>query len=168
MSGVAFFLDDIDIDLTKTLYYSIQDGQINPESNITNAQLIRLDFFQKSINGVPIYYPEVSTSPINAQVVNIRNNPTVIQANFNYQTITTINSTYPIKTVDQAFLELKDQKAYIASYFGENTNILIKNVTLGYYMGEEKQNYLMPIMIFEGNDGFFAYVSAITDEWVNR
>lgn len=169
LSATTDFPDDLDLKLTKTLYYSIkEDGTLNPEANVVNAQAIRIDFFQKSIDELQIYYPNTSTSTINVLVANLQNQPLVIGANFNHQTVSTTAHTYPIKTAVQAFLELEKQKAYIASYFGESTIISIKKVYLGYYIGEEKQDFLMPIIVFEGDDGFFAYVSALTDEWIRR
>ena len=159
---------DIDLAKTKTLLYSIREGALVPEIKVANAKVIRVDLFQKNIDNLPIYYPNATTSILNFLVANIQNRPIVIGANFPYQPISNLGHTYPTKTAVKAFLELKDQKAYVASYFGENTNIFIRNVFLGYYIGHEKQDLLMPIIIFEGDDGFFAYVSAVTDEWISN
>ncbi len=35
-------------------------------------------------------------------------------------------------------------------------------------MTDEAQPYLMPIYVFEGNDGFFAYASAIQEGWIKH
>lgn len=169
LSAVASFPDDLDLKLTKTLYYSItEDGRLNPEANINSAQAIRVDFFQKNVDNLPIYYPNSTTSTINVLVANLQNQPFVIGANYNHQPISSAAHTYPIKTAVDAFVELRDQKAYIVSYFGESLNISIRNVTLGYYIGNEKQDFLMPIIVFEGDEGFVAYVSAVTDEWISN
>ena len=167
--GMSSFPQDIDPARTKTLFYSIsRDGDLVPETKASKAQVVRVDFFQKDIDKLPIYYPNASTSTLNLLVTSIQNQQIVIGINFPYQPISKSAYTYPIKTSSQAFSELKAQKAYIASYFGSATNISIKNVFLGYYIGREKQDYLMPVVIFEGQNGFFAYVSAVTDEWVSK
>ena len=44
---------------------------------------------------------------------------------------------------------------------------MIKKIYLAYYLSEQRQNYLMPIVIFEGNNNFYAYVQAVQDEWIN-
>ena len=90
----------------------------------------------------------------------------VLEAKFDHFAIKDSSATYPIKTADEAFFELQGQKAYIASYFGEENTVHLKNVLLGYYMSETEAEYLMPIVIFEGDNGFFAYISAVTDEWI--
>ena len=171
LHGMSFFPDDIDIARTKTLFYSIKTGRLTPITNVSSAQVVRVDFFQKNVDTLPIYYPNASTSTVNLLILGPRgplNQETVVEANFHYQPISYQFATYPIKTTSQAYDELKSQKAYIASYYGGGSSILIKNIFLGYYIGATKQNYLMPIVIFEGEGGFFAYVSAVRDEWIGN
>ena len=168
LSIISSFPDDIDLAKTKTLLYSIKDNTLNPATSVSNAAVIRVDFFQKNINDLPIYYPNYSTSTINLLVIALRNNNLVVGSNFHYQPISNESYTYPIKTASEAFNELKNQKSYIVSYFSNDTNIPIKNISLGYYIGTEKQNYLMPIVVFEGVNGFVAFVSAVRDEWINN
>ena len=85
---------------------------------------------------------------------------------FSHQVVSQENTTYPIKNVSQAFDLLKKNKAYIAGYFGTQTEIRIKDIYLAYYLGEEKQQYLMPVYVFSGKDGFTAYVPAVSDTWM--
>ncbi|MCL5432856.1 MAG: hypothetical protein M1524_01950, partial [Patescibacteria group bacterium] len=77
-------------------------------------------------------------------------------------------ATYPIKTADESFSDLQRGDAYIVSYDGTDPNIKIKNVYLGYYLGDTEQDYLMPIVVFEGNDNFVAFISAIKNEWLGE
>ena len=105
-------------------------------------------------------------SPINVLIGEVLDQPEVVEANFIHQIPSDEYSTYPIKTSNLAFEELKKNKAYIASS-PQNGKISIKNITLGYYIGEKEQDYLVPIIVFEGN-GFEAFVSAVTDEWTNK
>lgn len=168
LSTISSFPDDIDLMKTKTLLYSIKDDNLFPATSISNAKVIRVDFSQGDVSELPVYYPNYSTSTINLLVIAQERKYLVVGANFHYQPISRESYTYPIKTAPEAFEELKNQKAYIASYFGNDTNISIKNISLGYYIGIEKQNYLMPIIVFEGLNGFAAYVSAVRDEWIGN
>jgi len=168
LSKISSFPDDIDLAKTKTLLYSIKDNSLNPATSVSNANVIRVDFFQKNINDLPIYYSNYSSSTINLLVIALQKNNLVVGSNFHYQPISNESYTYPIKTASEAFDELKNQKAYIVSYFSNDANIPIKNISLGYYIGTEKQNYLMPIVFFEGANGFVAYVSAVRDEWIGN
>jgi hypothetical protein len=41
------------------------------------------------------------------------------------------------------------------------SSVVITSIELGYYESHTEQNYLLPIYVFIGNNGFMAYVSAI-------
>ncbi|MDP3726912.1 MAG: hypothetical protein Q8Q96_01185, partial [bacterium] len=162
------FPQDIDTQKTKTTLLKIASGKLTDATSLSTAQVIRVDFFQKDVDGRPIHYPNPQNSIMYALISAGTFTPQVIEAKFFHYNINEVSSTYPIKTAEEAFSELKTAKAYIASYFGNETNISIKNISLGYYLSEEEQNYLMPIIVFEGNNGFFAYVEAIKGEWTEK
>jgi hypothetical protein len=166
--------------------YSIQnDAQGNTlvrTTSLSKAQVIRVDFYQKDAEydlntggtgnatpkvhvKIPILYPLPPYSTMSFWVASGPRNATVTQAFFTHQDIdfTNASATYGIKRVEDAFTELKDGKAYIAAYNGTDTNILIKDVYLAYYLGEDSQPYLIPMYVFEGNNGFFAYILAVTE-----
>ena len=118
---------------------------------------------------MPILYPHPPYSTMSLWIAVGQAGPQVVTANFTHQTINTTpetEATYPIKTAEEAFEELKNGKAFIASYNGSATDIAITNVFLTYYLGEQPQEYLMPLIVFQGDNGFLAYISAVRDEWV--
>ncbi len=168
LSGMDSFPSDIDTSKTQTFIYSINNNTLTTASSISNTQVIEVDFFQKDVDKLPIYYPKAINSTMNVLVVAGQDQPQVAQVNFYHQTISSTYATYPIKTAQQAFDELKQGKGYIASYFGNSDYISIRNVALGYYIGDKKQDYLMPIAVFSGDNGFYAYVPLVTDVWVNK
>lgn len=170
---------------TTPLLYSVTNGQLTPTTALSTAQVIRVDLYQKEIDyslnagenqnpsqlqnftmQLPILYPHPPYSTMNFFVASGQNNADVVSANFNHQTINlqSNNATYPIKSAEQAFDDLKNGKGYIAAYSGTGNQIVITNVFLAYYMGATPQNYLTPIVVFEGQNGFFAYVPAISDD----
>ena len=159
---------DLDESKTKTNLFSIVSSNIIPASSLSNAQLIQVFFFQKDLDKLPIYYSNPKESSMMFMVAGGNYQGQITQARFIHQTISSENETYPIKSGDKAFEELQKGNAYIASYQGANKNISIKKVSLGYYIEDESQPYLTPIFAFEGNDSFFAYVPAVTDEWLNK
>src|SRR3989344_1887046 len=167
LSRMDLLYEDIDTEKTIALLFSIQNGSLIETSSLSNAQAIRVYFFQKDVSDYPVYYPN-GKSPINLVLAYEDNNLDVKSADFLYQA-PNLNkkSTYSIKTSQEAFEELKIGKGYIAKYVPSDGEILIKNVYLGYYIGEEKQQYLLPIFVFEGNN-FLAYVSSLKDEWIKN
>lgn len=165
LDNLSFF-PNIDKGKTKTIYYSIKENALSPATSISNTNIVRVDFFQKDIENLPIYYEKISKSSINLLVGKPENRLKVVEGHYSYKKISDESSTYAIKTADEAFIELKQGESYIAIK-PESNNIPIKNVSLGYYMGEERGDFLMPVFVFQG-DGFIAYVSAVTDEWISN
>lgn len=155
LSKMSSFSSDFDLAKTKV-------------SKISDDKFMRVDFFQKDIDDLPIYYSKPQTSTINLLIGNLGDQPSVIGANFFHQNISDDSATYPIKSADETLTQLKEKKAYIATYSDNNSNIVIKNVSLGYYLSQQEQDYLLPIVVFEGDNGFFAYVPAVRDEWVGK
>jgi hypothetical protein len=179
-----------DVDMTKSQseLFSIQNGLLTPETNLLRAKVIRIDLYQNDVEynlntgvpdlaggfkevemTIPIAYPHPPYSTMNFLIASGDQSAEVVSANFIHKTPifdNTDTATYYIKTPTDAFDELKNGKAYIASYAGSKTTVVINNIYLAYYLGEEKQEYLMPVIVFEGDDGFVAYVSAVKTEWV--
>lgn len=72
-------------------------------------------------------------------------------------------ATYPLKTADIAFDDLKSGKGVVIMEPNE-PKVSISSVYLGYYLQEDYSPYLQPIYVFEGAN-FVAYVSAIPSEF---
>lgn len=167
LQGIGLKTADLDPNRTSAQLYSIKNYSIIPATSLSTAQAVQVSFFQTPINNLQIYYPKFSLSPINFLIGEVNGQPEVVEANYFYQKPSEASSTYPIKTTMQAYEDLEKGKAIIVRE-AQGSKVAIKNVTLGYYIAERKQPFLLPIMVFEGNDGFVAYVNAITDEWVNK
>lgn len=174
---VQNFLDNLgilpkDIDTSKTTdqLLGIQNETLYAASSLSTAQLIRVDLFQKGLDKLPIYYQNPPNSSMYFLVGDSGNsgNGQLVEANFYHQGISDASATYPLKPIDQAFDELKKGKGYIASYYGTGNTISIKNVFLAYYIGNEKQDYIVPIYVFAGKDGFYGYVVAVTSDWFKQ
>ncbi|MBI2028342.1 MAG: hypothetical protein HYT07_01910 [Candidatus Levybacteria bacterium] len=164
LAAMSLFPKDIGDEKTKTAQFSIINNSLTPATSISSTNIVRVDFFQKNIDNLPIYYKGGLTSSINLLVGKEQNMLKVVEAHYSYKEISSDSSTYGIKTASEAFIQLKQGKAYIASYPQEN-EISIKNVSLGYYADESE--YLMPVIIFQGVN-FIAYVSGVRDEWISN
>ena len=169
-------------------------GKLVKTTNLQDTRVIRVDFYQNPIEytitagvggdlthfqefkeSLPIMYPNPPFSTIDFYVASGVDQAQVMKANYSHQKVdlstnapaadgTPQQATYPIKSAQQAFDDLKNGKGYIAAYNGTDNQILINKVYLGYYIGKKTQQYLMPVIVFEGANGFFAYVSAVTDD----
>ena len=75
-------------------------------------------------------------------------------------------ATYPLKSSSQAFEELKNSQAYIAS-IGQNLGglVSIRKVYLAYYDAGFPVDFYQPIIVFEGDKNFMAYVPAVISDY---
>ncbi len=155
--------NDLDQNNIKTKLFSIVNGNLVPASSQSTAQVIRVDYYQKDIDKIPIYYEKPDTPNINIFVSGGATGPQVVAVNFIHQAPTQESATYSLKTTAQAFEDLKQGKGYIASYNGNSNNVSVNNVFLAYYISSQQQDFLMPIFVFTGDNNFYAYVPAVTD-----
>jgi hypothetical protein len=168
LDNMFLFPQDIEENKTKITTYSIENSILIPTSKISNIKIARIDFFQKDLDNLPIYYDRGISSTIDFLVGKENNELKVVEARFFHKNISKTTSTYAIKTASQAFSELQKGKAYIAYKPADTVEFIIKKVFLGYYIGEDQQEFLMPVVVFEGSNGFVAYVSAVRDEWIGN
>lgn len=167
LTNVAADTSDLDKEKTKTQLLSIKNGVLIPAASLATTNLIKVDHFQNDVEELPIYYPRHPNSMMTFLIaIEAFDVGSVVEAKYYHQKIATNSATYAIKTADEAFEELKSGKGYIANYFGSDINIRITDVSLGYYLGEVTQQYLMPIIVFKGEHDFYAYVSAVKDTWI--
>lgn len=68
-------------------------------------------------------------------------------------------ATYPLRSVQQAYEELKGGNAYI-SIEPPAKQVSITDVSLGYYQSQDYTPYLQPVYVFSGPN-FAAYVTAV-------
>jgi hypothetical protein len=162
------FPETIDENKTKTKLFNIVSGSLVPVQSLSNAKLISVYFYQKDIDEMPIVYPGGTDSSMNLVVGGGQFEGEVVNARFFYQKVTDKSGTYPIISAQEAFEKLKKGEAYIASHEGDDNNVLIKKVYLGLYSEGRQQEYLTPVVVFEGNNNFMAYVPAVMDEWIDR
>ena len=159
---------DINTDKTKVTLLSISNGQLIPATSLSTAQIIRVDFFQDDINNLPIFYPQATYSTMYFLIGGGNVDSQIVSAHFTYHAVGQNSATYPIISAKDAYAALQKGQGYIASYDSTDTHITIHNVVMGYYIGETAQNYLQPIIVFEGDHGFFAYIPAVTADWIQQ
>ena len=168
LNTLGVYPQDIDEKKTKAQILRVNGGVITPATNLSNTDLISVYFYQKDINKTPIVYPGGKISSMNVTVAGGKDGGQVVDSRFAYQAISGENATYPIKTAEQAFKELKDGKGYIGSVDPGVNKISIKKIYTGYFFPGRQQYFITPVIVFEGSNNFVAYVPAVKDEWFGK
>ncbi len=166
LSSVNSFPGTINKASTSARMLTVRDGTVVESESVNTTQMVRVDFYHNTVEQLPIYYPDHPQSLIYVLLATSLADPLVIEASYVNKPISSNFSDYPIKTAEEAFKELEAGNGYIASYYGSSPEISIKEIKLGYFMSAEKQKYLMPVVVFFGDNGFVAFVSAVREEYI--
>lgn len=165
LTDMSLLPNDLDTDKTRTELLQISGSSLIPASSISSANIIRVDLFQKDLNKYPIVYAHPPYSSMNFLIAGNDYSGDVVQATFLHQDIAQDSATYPIITSTQAFDALQHGKAYVARYYGTDKSMPIQKMYLAYFVSEDEQPYVQPVVVFEGKDGFIAYLPAIDSSW---
>lgn len=167
LASLSPLSSSIDTSKTKTSLFTLSNGTLTPASSLAKAQIIRVDFFFHDIDQVPVYLPNPSSSFIYALIASGETSePQVVEAEYLNKDLSSQKATYPIISSQQAYEDLKSGKAFIAANPSNQASVSITNVSLGYFMSSTPQDFLEPIVVFSGNNGFVAYVPAVKSEWL--
>nr|HVZ58596.1 hypothetical protein [Patescibacteria group bacterium] len=93
---------DLDDNKTSIQLLSLEGTKVVAASSLSTAQLARIDFFQKNLNKLPIVYPNPPYSTMHF-LLGGTNSTEILEGKFDHQAIDTLNTTYPIKTPQQAY-----------------------------------------------------------------
>lgn len=166
--NMGFLSKDLDLDKTKTKLFAIKNNSLASSTSVSNSNIIEVDYYQHDLNKLPIVYEDSTASNVEMLVAGGLGIPQIVAGKYVNQTVSDNASTYPLISSDEALEKLKSGQGFISSYFGTDDKISISNVYLAYYISSKPQDFAMPVYVFVGNDGFSAYVTAVTDEWINK
>lgn len=164
LSVLEVFKEDLKKGRTKILLLKDGAGNLSPTQLRTEAIAAQISLWPASIDGRSIFTPHFDTSLIFAQVIKGADSlDNYLSLSYNYHPIEqSIFATYPIKTAEDAFEDLKNGKGVVIIE-PEKPNISITSIYLGYYLSEKYSPYLQPIFVFEGPH-FVGYVAAINEQ----
>jgi len=167
-----FLKEDLKKGVFTHQYLKQNNGIFEPVSSLSEGDSIKVNLFRKNYGGkedIPSVTPDMPQANI-WFVLGAGQGNEVIAAEFNYFPLDeTKKETYNLITSEAAFEKLKNGEGFIANV-DENagSEITIRRVYLGYYdAGQYMKNY-QPVVVFEGDDNFYAYVPAVNDEYYGK
>ena len=147
-------------------FLKLSNGQLISALSLSESNMVKVNLFRKNYDNLP----SMTGNPNNANVWAIIGGSTnqvqqIIASEYHYHAVDeTQFSTYPIKTPAEAFAELQGGSAFTAA-LGENKEgdiLKIRRIYLAYFDPESVTDYFQPIYVFEGDNGFIAYLPAVT------
>ncbi len=148
-------------------FYKATESTLSLVASLSQADAVRVNFYRPNIADTPVISSVPGEAPISLLFSGSKNTKKrLIQFMYTYWPVDYQTwATYGIKPSSQAWTELQNGNGYIVRY-PKNMVATVRSVYLAYYDSIAPQTYLQPLFVFEGDDGFLAYVPAILAEWV--
>jgi hypothetical protein len=117
-----------------------------------------------------MYSPEPEKGVISAIITGVLSGlESVVQLEYHYRPVDYAQvETYPLRTAKSAWQILQSGEGFIADK-GAADEAVVREVDLGYYEDwYNEQEYLQPIYVFTGDNGFVGYVQAVDSRYINQ
>lgn len=170
LQSYKLYNNDIQLGVANVSFLHLVGDKLVPTTSQSSADAVRVDFYRKTIGNTPIVIPNPDEGPINF-VFSASSNAKqrILQFAYTYWPIDyDTTATYALKTSAVAWQELQSGTGYIARYPKTGQAAVVRNVYLAYYDSYDPQTYLQPVFVFEGDNGFMAYVPAVAPPWVEQ
>lgn len=137
--------------------------------SLSEADFVRVNLFRADLNDLRIFPPNPKEALVSFLFSGNRTRgKRIIEINYTYYPIDrNTSATYPLKPINTAWQELQAGEGYIANLGQNDKGITIRQIYLAYYDSEEAQTFLQLIYVFQGDNNFYGYVSAIAPEWTD-
>lgn len=146
-------------------YFKATPPTLTPVSSLSEANFVRVNIYRSDLDKLPFVATGGNKAPVSVLFSGANDRAKrVIEFDFQYSKILDNNyATYPLKSVDQAWNELQQNKGYVANPAGDN--VIVRKIYLAYYESNSPQQFLQPVFVFSGDNGFLGYVPAITADF---
>ncbi|HSX48801.1 MAG TPA: hypothetical protein VLE44_00915 [Candidatus Saccharimonadales bacterium] len=163
LSQGALLPDDLSGQTTQE-YLKVDNKRLVTAISLSEASLTKINLFRKDYDKLP----SLTSNPNQANVWFIlsgaqESGKQIIGVQYYYYPVDeTQFATYPLKTSDIAMKDLQASKGYVAN-LGNNPSgsITVRRIYLAYYDSGTPMQFYQPVVVFEGDNGFVAYVPAV-------
>lgn len=173
LSRIGSLEEDLDEGRRVIEYLKVDGQRLTQALSFSDADLTKVNIYRRNvILSEELEYPVVTADPNEANIWFIvsgsdTRGKEIIASEFlyykvDYETV----ETYPLKTAQAAFDELVAGGGYIANLGNnKNGNVVLRRIYLAYYDPNQSTRFFQPVIVFEGDNDFAAYVPAVTSEY---
>lgn len=155
---------------TEILTYDGRLEKMTEASSLSTAQAVRINFYRDDIDGFSLLPDEFFHShnyalyaPAAGRQIN-----NLLELSYVFWPIDLQSfGTYPLITGEEAYQALVSGNGMIANQGNNGDDITIRKIYLAYFDPATPQMYLQPIIVFEGDNNFVAYLPAVRPEYFN-
>jgi hypothetical protein len=171
LSSAGYLPDDLTGPTTHS-FFKLSSGQLATALSLSESDVIKVNLFRKNYDDKP----SMTANPNEGNVWAIVGGATtreqqIIAAEYHYYPVDESQfATYPIITPEEAYNQLQSENIYIAD-MGLNKDgdsLKIRRIYLAYFDPETEADFFQPIYVFEGDNGFTAYLPAVSPTYYGQ
>lgn len=161
---------DLDTGKIRIEFLRAEQGTFASAVSQSEASFTKVHIFRSDIDKASAVTPREREALVQVVVSGSRaSEKQVIWAMYKYSPVEQErHSTYPLRSAQIAWDELQNGKAYVAQLMSNTSFAVIRTVELAYYDADVPQEFLQPVYVFRGDNGFVAYVPAIDTKWLSK
>lgn len=165
LSGLGLLRDELKGGTSRVVLLKRDGNKFIPTTLHTEAEAAQISLWPQSIDKKPLLTSDFNKALTFAIVKKgAASLDDYLSLNFAFWPIDqTTFATYPAKTLDQAFDDLKSGKGVVITQ-PPKPQVSISSIYPAYFVSENYNPYLLPIYVFEGPQ-FVSYVPAITEQF---
>lgn len=166
LSQAGLFKEDLSGPATYN-FIKIVEGRFEERVSLSESDLTKVNLFRKNFNDISPVTPNPKQSNVWFMLSGSRDKENqIIAAEYQYYPIDEERGcTYPLITAKQAWESLTSGSGFIASTDNNQTQITIRRVYLAYYDAGQYTEFYQPVVVFEGDNNFVAYIPAVTGDF---
>lgn len=142
---------------------------LEPALSYSDAEFMRVDIFRRPIDQLYPMVTENGRGTVSALIAGaLGGEQSIVEIEYKHRAIDYIDTeTYPLRSVSDAWQLVQANEGYVINP-QEVSEVVVREVTLGYYDSLEPQAYLQPVYIFSGDEDVVIIVSAVDPVYIER
>lgn len=170
LRNAGLLTDDLLKGKTRIEFLQAGAGAFSPAISQSEANFTRVHLFRGDVNNLSVVTPQENQALVQVIVSGGRTgDKRVIAVTYKYSPIELdATATYPLRGVQLAWQQFQSGSGVIAKLVQGARAVVVRDIKLAYYDSDAPQEFLQPVYVFSGDDGFVGYVSAIDQKWLGR
>lgn len=143
-------------------------GELSIADSLSDADFVKVDIDRLPIDGrYQMYGPKKDMGVVSGIITGaLSSSSSIVELEYHYYNVDYSQvETYPIRSSKDAWKILQAGEGYIVDK-GKLEGAVVRDITLGYYEDWDEQEFLQPIYVFKGDEGFLGYVQAVDPRYI--
>jgi hypothetical protein len=168
LNSVNLLDNDLDTGAVKVEYLQADAGY-SPAVSQSEANFARVHLFRAPIENISVVTPNPNEGLVQVIVSGASGQKQIVEADYNYFSVEYSRfATYPLITTKTAWEILVAGQGYIPKLILTQGQTAVRHIKLAYFDSSAPQEFLQPIYVFEGDNGFLGIVPALDPRWLGQ